>query len=384
MPNDKGRRRRFGSIRQLPSGRFQARFPGTDGLLRTAPKTFDTETDAARWLTLTEAEMLRGDWFDWTAGEVPLGRYAAKWIVERAGLAPRTVVMYETLLRRHISPGLGSIELVALTPGRVRAWRTDLLANGVGPPTVAKSYRLLWSVLNTAVDDELIRRNPCRIKGAGSEPSPERPVATAAQVFALAEAMPARWSAFVLLGATTSLRWGELLALTRSDVDLDRRVVRVTRAISEVRGQLVIGRPKSEAGKRTVALPEAIVPVLRTHLDTYSERGQRGRVFVGEKGATMRRGNFQAMWAEAIKAAGLPKGFHFHDLRHTGNSWAADSGASLRDLMDRMGHSSMRAALIYMHANKGASRAIAAGIDRQLSAAAKKPKGRGRGGASGT
>jgi integrase len=203
-------------------------------------------------------------------------------------------------------------------------------------------------------------------------------------VFALAEAMPARWSAFVLLGATTSLRWGELLALTRSDVDLDRRVVRVTRAISEVRGQLVIGRPKSEAGKRTVALPEAIVPVFRTHLDTYSERGQRGRVFVGEKGATMRRGNFQAMWAKAIKAAGLPKGFHFHDLRHTGNTWGADSGASLRDLMDRMGHSSMRAALIYMHANKGASKAIAAGIDRQLSAAAKKPKGRGRGGASGT
>ena len=115
------------------------------------------------------------------------------------------------------------------------------------------------------------------------------------------------------------------------------------------------------------------------HLDTYSERGQRGRVFVGEKGATMRRGNFQAMWAKAIKAAELPKGFHFHDLRHTGNTWAADSGASLRDLMDRMGHSSMRAALIYMHASKGASKAIARGIDRQLSAAAKKPKCRGRG-----
>jgi integrase len=334
MPNEKGRRRQFGSIRQLPSGRYQARFPGPDGLVRTAPTTFDTETDAARWLRLTEAEMIRGDWFDWASGEVPLAEYAAKWIAERAGLAPRTVVMYETLLRLHISPGLGSVELGALTPGRVRAWRSDLLASGVGAPTVAKSYRLLRSVLNTAVDDELIRRNPCRIKGAGSEPSPERPVATAVQVFALAEAMPDRWSAFVLLGATTSLRWGELLALTRGDVDLDERVVRVTRAVSEVRGELVIGPPKSEAGKRTVALPEAIVPALRMHLDTYAESGQRGRVFVGEKGATMRRGNFQVIWAKAIKAAGLPKGFHIHDLRHTGNTWAADSGASLRDLMD--------------------------------------------------
>jgi DNA-binding CsgD family transcriptional regulator len=137
MPNEKGRRRQFGSIRQLPSGRYQARFPGPDGLVRTAPTTFDTETDAARWLRLTEAEMIRGDWFDWASGEVPLAEYAAKWIAERAGLAPRTVVMYETLLRLHISPGLGSVELGALTPGRVRAWRSDLLASGVGAPALA-------------------------------------------------------------------------------------------------------------------------------------------------------------------------------------------------------------------------------------------------------
>lgn len=160
--------------------------------------------------------------------------------------------------------------------------------------------------------------------------------------------------------------------------------MRVTRAVAEVRGEVVVVPPKTAAGTRTVALPEAVVPALRKHLDTYSERGPRGRVFVGEKGATMRRGNFQKIWAKALREAGIPRGFHFHDLRHTGNTWAADSGASLRDLMDRMGHSSMRAALIYMHANKGASRAIAAGIDRQLAAAAKEPKGHGRGPASGT
>ena len=86
----------------------------------------------------------------------------------------------------------------------------------------------------------------------------------------------------------------------------------------------------------------------------------------------MRRGNFQPIWAKALKKAGLPRGFHFHDLRHTGNTWAAGSGANLRELMDRMGHSSMRAAVIYLHANRGASKAIAAGIDRQLAEAAEK------------
>jgi integrase len=82
------------------------------------------------------------------------------------------------------------------------------------------------------------------------------------------------------------------------------------------------------------------------------------------RGDQQRHGRFAA-----LKAAGLPKGFHFHDLRHTGNTWAAGSGASLRELMDRMGHNSMRAALIYLHANRGASQAIAAGIDRQLAEA---------------
>jgi integrase len=189
-------------------------------------------------------------------------------------------------------------------------------------------------------------------------------------VLALAAAMPERWSAFVLLGASTSLRWGELLALTRGDVDLDEGIVRVRRSASEIDGQVVMGPPKSETGKRTVAISASILPALRVHLDSYAEAGPRGRVFVGAKGATLRRGNFQPMWAKALKQMGLPRGFHFHDLRHTGNTWGAGSGANLRELMDRMGHSSMRAAMIYLHANRGASKAIAAGIDRQLAEAA--------------
>jgi hypothetical protein len=123
-------------------------------------------------LTVTEAEIIRGDWFDWTAGEVPLRECAAMWIVERAGLAPRTVGLHQPLLRLHIAPRLGDLDLVAITPGLVRSWRNDLLDRGVGRPTVAKCYRLLRAVVNTAVDDELVRRNPCRIKGAGSEPGP--------------------------------------------------------------------------------------------------------------------------------------------------------------------------------------------------------------------
>ena len=179
-------RRRFGRVRELPSGRFQARYPGPDGLLRTAPSTFLSRTDADRWLSVVEAELVQGTWLDPVAGQVPVAEYGERWINERPGLAPKTLVLYEGLLRLHIAPKLGGLVVADVTPARVRSWRKELLDEGTGAVTVAKAYRLLKAILNTAVDDELIRRNPCRIKGAGTERSPERPTLTIEQVYAIA------------------------------------------------------------------------------------------------------------------------------------------------------------------------------------------------------
>ena len=167
------------------------------------------------WLTLTEAELVRGEWVDPDAGRVPLGDYATTWIAHRPRLSPRTVVLYEGLLRLHIEPMLGRLDLAAVTPAQVRSWRSGLLDAGVGQVTVAKAYRLLRAVMNTAVDDELIRRNPCRIKGAGREASPERSVVSVEQVYRLAGQIDRRWRALVLLAAFGGLRWGELAGLRR-------------------------------------------------------------------------------------------------------------------------------------------------------------------------
>jgi integrase len=263
-------------------------------------------------------------------------------------------------------PEARELVLADLTPAEVRAWRTELLHGGLSPVTVAKAYRLLKAVLNTAVDDELIRRNPCRIKGAGNEPSPERPTITIEQVYAIAQEVRPWFRALVLLAAFTGLRLGELLFLRRRHLDLDDRLVKVRGSLGEVSGQLVEGPPKSAAGRRDVAIPEAIVLELRAHLDEWSQDGADGRVFVGPRGATPRRGNFQVTWSKAVAKAGAP-GLHFHDLRHTGNTLAAE-GASLRELMARMGHSSARAALIYQHATKDRERAIGAAISARIEA----------------
>jgi integrase len=269
------------------------------------------------------------------------------------------------LLRLHIAPTLGRLYLIDVTPERVRSWRAKLLASGVGTSTVAQSYRLLRAVMNTAADDELIRRNPCRIKGADRDEAGERPVASVGEVFAIAEAIRPQYRALVLLAAFTGLRWGELLALSRRDLDMEAATVRVSASMVELDAPS-LGPPKSRAGQRTVAFPSQLLAELATHLAEHAERGPRGRVFVGPKGATPRRTTFNRAWHKATAKAGV-EGLRFHDLRHTANTLAAP-GSSTRELIRRMGHASTRAAMIYQHASDDRDRVIAdtlgAAIDR--------------------
>ncbi|MGI5425805.1 tyrosine-type recombinase/integrase [Streptomyces sp. CA-179760] len=352
------KRRHFGRVRKLPSGRYQARYLGPDGQLRPAPETFRTKRDADDWLADKQTELRRGDWHDPDAGKVAFGEYAAAWIKERE-LTTTTRQLYGSLLRHHLEPAFGAVNVAEISPPLVRRWRADKLASGTGPTTVAKAYALLRAIMGTAVADQMIRRNPCTIKGASTVHTPERPTATVQEVYDLADAMQPRYRALVLMAGFLGLRWGELIGLHRRDIDLDHGAVRVRRAVAELfNGQREIKAPKSAAGKRTVSIPAAIISDIRDHLERYAEPGADGRVFLGAKGATPRRNHFNRLWQKACDETGI-KGLHFHDLRHTGNTLAASTGASTRELMTRMGHSTARAALIYQHASAERDRLIA-------------------------
>ena len=113
-------KRRFGRVRRLPSGRWQARYKGPEGIDRPAPRTFAFKTDAERWLALMEAEIVRGDWIDPDAGRVTFGKYAETWIEERPGLRAKTVELYRYLLRRHLAPTFGPLALADISEQRVR------------------------------------------------------------------------------------------------------------------------------------------------------------------------------------------------------------------------------------------------------------------------
>jgi integrase len=356
------KRRRFGKVRKLPSGRFQASYLGPDGNRRYAPDTFASRTDADRFLVNVESLMMRDEWTDPLRGQVKFGDYAAVWIAERPGLRTRTVELYRWLLRKHINPYLGDVELGKLRTPLIRQWRAERMAAGVSELVLAKCYRLMRAVLNTAVEeDKILSRNPCKVRGADKEESPERPVLTVAQVFQLADRMPSRFRAMVLLAAFASLRWGEVTALRRCDIAEDGSSVGIVRSFVEstARG-LVVGPPKSRAGVRTLAIPTAIRADILAHLEKYTAGAQDALVFTGEQGGALRRPNFnqRVKWTATVTAIGL-KGVHFHDLRHAGNTWAAQAGTSTKDLMVRMGHDDMRAAIIYQHASSEADQAIA-------------------------
>jgi integrase len=265
-----------------------------------------------------------------------------------------------SLLCKHIAPVLGGLAIADIQASKVRRWRKQLIDSGVSAVTVAKAYRLLKAVLNTALDDGVIRRNPCRIKGAGQEESPERPTLTIAQVYALVDAVGPRYRALILLAMFSSLRWGELGGLRRCDIDLATRTVRVTRQLNEVSGGgFEFGPPKSRAGKRSVPIPAVIVPIIRWHLACFAQQGEEGLVFTSPAGKPLRHTNFRRrVWPDALGAANLPA-IHFHDLRHTGNTLAANAGASLRELMERMRHDSERAALVYLHSSEERQHQIA-------------------------
>jgi integrase len=272
---------------------------------------------------------------------------------ENHRLRPRSRELYEGELRIHILPTLGDLELRQLTTGLVRTWHAELLRGPrARPSTAAKCYRLLRAILSTALEDGLITKNPCVIKGAGVERTAERPIATIEQVYDIAGAIEPRFRAMVLLATFTGLRLGELRGLRRKNIDLVNNTVRVTEQMQELAdGSIVIGPPKSDAGRRKVAIPEALVPEIDRHMRTFAAPGADGLVFSGPNGQPFRRGSFYTAWHRAMQAVGIDNGLRFHDLRHTGNTLAASTGASTKELMARMGHSSPRAALIYQHAS---------------------------------
>lgn len=359
-------KRSFGSIRRLPSGRFQARYTGPDGRSYAARRsdgralTFETKGDANAWLSLRHSEILRSEWLPPAtpkAEPITLDRFAEAWLASR-GIEERTRDHYRQLLRDHICPTFGDVPVTEIAPAAVRTWHADL-GRRTGPTARAHAYGLLRTILNTAVADDLIAANACRVRGGGEARRAKRIVpATLAELEALTGAMPEKYRLMVLLGAWVGLRFGELAELRRSDVDVKSKVVHVRRGVVRTTAGRKVKAPKTEAGRRTVAIPPHLMPAVKAHLRAHAAIGRDGLIFPARDGHQLAPSTVYRVFYPARVKAGRPD-LRFHDLRHTGAVLAASTGATLAELMARLGHSTPGAAMVYQHRAQDRDRAIA-------------------------
>lgn len=338
---------------QARNGRYQARYRGPDGKERT--QRFDRKIDAEKWLITNGADLVRGSWVDPIAGAITLENYANEWLAARGDLRPSTVAKYRGLLDLHILLPLGDVTMANLKSARVRGWNATLAQKH--PSTAAGAYRLLSAICNTAVSDEVIARSPCRVAGASEEHAPERPTATLAELSGAVQVAPERWRLAILLAAWCQLRRGEILGLQRRDVDLLHMTIQVERTWTAIAGTPVVGPPKTKAGRRTIAIPSNVTPELERHLANL-DADPESWLFPAGNGEPVHPSSLTRIWSIARRAVGR-EDLHFHDLRHSGLTWAAATGASTAELMRRAGHKSPTAALRYQHSTQDRDRVLA-------------------------
>ncbi|BAX92034.1 tyrosine-type recombinase/integrase [Mycobacterium shigaense] len=369
-------RRSFGRLRQFRSGRWKASYTGPDGLLYDAPSTFAVKEDAEAWLTDRRREIDRELWSPPATVEqktvkrkadVKFGDYAAQWLETRTvkgrPLRPRTRAHYEKLLEHHIYPTFKAKAIRAITMESVDRWYARTLPD---KPTIrAHTYSLLRTILETARErDRIIDVNPCLIRGAGTADRKIKPKpATVEQLDIIAAEMPDNLGLMITLASWCALRFGELVALRRNDIDLDDGLVKVRRQAVRIEGGWKIGDPKSDAGVRDVAIPPHIIPAVERHLTKHVGPQKNALLFPAKTGEYLQPSTLYRHFYKARAKAKRPD-LRFHDLRHSGAVMAAQTGATLAELMARLGHSTPSAAMRYQHAAQGRDAEIAKALSK--------------------
>jgi integrase len=331
-------KRRFGRVRKLPSGRFQARYQGPDGLDHPAPQTFPTKREADRFLALVEADIATGKWYAPSAGRTTVAEWAEQWFAAAAsGWKAKTRHTYRGVLDRLVLAHLGGTQLVALRPIQVNRW-VGTLSESLSPSQVRQAYRLLAQVMSSAVDNDMIPASPCRGIRLPRLPEADPCILTVAEVRRLVDACESADRVLVLLLAYGGLRIGEALALRRRHLDVAQGRVMVGEAVTELPGGPVIATPKNHQ-RRELVVPAFVARQLAEHLTDLPDDPD-AFVFPGRQTHTVTRQQsyhgFRRRFVQVVAAAGLAD-VTPHDLRATHASWVADSHGVLVAAR-RLGH----------------------------------------------
>lgn len=374
----------FGSIDKLPSGRWRARYEWPTGRRHKAPNTFVTKADARYWLTSEQRLISQGTWTAPAeraakdkARPLTFAQYAARILDRRQTravrpLRPLTRQDYEKLLNLHVLPVLGALPLAAITPAVISDWYEDAAPGHT--TTRGKSYDLVRSIFNDAVNDGILPASPCRLRGAGKPRRSKDVDALPADVLVqYLAAAPEHYRMMLYVAATCALRSGELRGLRRRDVDLKAGTLHIRQqVIKPTRDHHLVyefAPVKTDAGRRDVAMPDDVADAMRQWIKDHPVAGPDALVFPARDGhSPMNDSMLNKAHKRAAAAIGRPN-LTIHDMRRTAATLAAQGGATTYEVMRLLGHTRPDVAMMYQLTDTERDRERAARLDDSLRAA---------------
>ena len=322
-------------VRQLASGRWQARLRQEDGS-RKPLFTFATEAEAQQAWWTARSDLARGQWWDDSNGAVLFRDFAPQALdILAKNLSVGTIRNYTTLANKNLIPAFGSKPLNKISRAAVKVWWSKLPDS----QNSRNAFHCLRSIMREAEDMGLIKDNPVRVKGAAKDQSTPRPDHTYEELVAVVRYLPfpPQDPAWVLFGG--HLRVSEMAGLNRGDFDPETGQLTVARQDSEIGGRHL------KESKTAVKASLAILEPAATNLAEYYGRrngGPDSPMFFGARGNRLSARRFREQWVKACQKAGI-ENFHVHDIRHIGLTLVARAGATNADLKRRGRHRSTSA-----------------------------------------
>lgn len=338
------------SIQRRPDGAWRVRYRDPDG--RERSKHFDRKVDAERFRTTVQTDILRGAYIDPNAGRIRFSDFAATWLAgQTSDISTRQAM--EIRVRVHMNPAFGQMDLRNIKPSTVQAWLGGLQEQ-LAPTYVRVLLANLSSLMNAAVDDGLILRNPCSARSVRAPRVPATRVRpwTSEQVLAVIAAHPERYAGVALVAAGCGLRQGEVFGLRVEDVDFDKQILHVRQQIKLLADNKPIVSPPKGGKAREVPLPDVVAARLKEHLLAHPS-GKDGLVFTSRERKPLNRNYVNSyIWKKALEKAGMStaRGNGMHALRHYYASSLLEGGVSIRAVSEYLGHADPGFTLrIYAH-----------------------------------
>jgi integrase len=324
----------MGSVKRRPNGKYRARYRDVAG--KEHARHFVRKVDADKWVALQQASVVKGDWIDPARTRMTVGQMAAVWLQSKADLKSTGRRDYDSVWRSRVKPRWNDVPVASVSYADAIAWKAAMAAE-IGPHRVAKALLVLKQILDFAVDDGRLVKNPIkRIKPPKLHTGEQR-FLTHAELFRLAiecGKTQDQYRVMVLLVGYTGLRFGEVAALRVRRLDLDKARLEIAENAPDNGGVIELVPPKSHK-RRTVPFPRFLIDDLRKLI---AIKAGKDFVFTSQRGHILRNQNFRDhVFDAAVERAGLAP-FTPHNLRDTAASLAVSAGANVKAVQRMLGH----------------------------------------------